>query len=181
MGEAGGAGAQDTDAEGVGAVFGDDFYGVDDVAFTFGHFLTFFIEDEAVEVNVFEGYFAGAVEAEHDHAGDPGEEDVGGGFHDGERIKRRCASRRGAVFYGQLIGFWDKPRMTGNWGGRLRWDAEDVVPYGLIGYLMIGGDIGPLGGGEPGVEGVFVAVVGDAVFDDEGLVGVGVENPLVVV
>jgi len=46
---------------------------------------------------------------------------------------------------------------------------------------MIGGDVRPLTRGEPGVEGVFVAVIGDAVFDDEGLVGVGVENPLAIV
>ena len=71
--DAGGSGGNDTKAEGVGAVLGDDFHGIDDVEFAFGHFLAFVVEDEAVEVDVFEGNLVGGVEAEHDHAGDPSE------------------------------------------------------------------------------------------------------------
>ena len=82
MGEAGGAAAEDAEAEGVGAVFGDEVERVDDVTLGLAHFFAVGVEDEAVEVDFFEGDLAGDVETHHNHAGDPGEEDVGAGFHD---------------------------------------------------------------------------------------------------
>lgn len=52
-----------------------------------------FVEDEAVEVDVFEGDVVGGVETEHDHAADPLEEDVVAGFHDrgGVEARRRVS------------------------------------------------------------------------------------------
>lgn len=78
----GGTAAENTEAEGIGAIFGDHIHRVDDVAFTLGHFLAVSVEHETMEIDFAEGNFAGDVEAHHDHAGDPSEEDVGTGFHD---------------------------------------------------------------------------------------------------
>lgn len=79
---AGGAAAENTEAEGVGAVFRNHVHRIDDVAFALGHFLAVSVENEAMEINFAEGNFTGDVKAHHNHAGDPGEEDVGAGFHD---------------------------------------------------------------------------------------------------
>ena len=40
------------------------------------------IENEAMQINFFKWYFTGDVEPHHNHACDPGEEDVGAGLHD---------------------------------------------------------------------------------------------------
>ena len=133
MVDAGGAGGDEAHAEGVGTVLGDDFHGVDDVAFGLGHFLAFFVENHAVEVDFMKWNIVGGVETEHDHAADPLEEEVGAGFHN-----------RGGI----------------------------VVGVGE------GGDDGPLTGGKPGVEGVFVAGVNFAVNFDLLLIDASVENPV---
>ena len=81
------------EADGVRAVLGDDLDGVDDVALGLGHLLAVGVADEAVDVDVAEGDGVGGgaraavghanvfheMAAEHDHAGDPEEEDVEAG------------------------------------------------------------------------------------------------------
>ena len=81
------------EADGVGAVLGDDLDGVDDVALGFGDLLAVGVADQGVDVDVAEGdgvgegafasvghgYVEHEVAAEHDHAGDPEEEDVEAG------------------------------------------------------------------------------------------------------
>ncbi len=64
--------------------------------------MAMFVEDQAVEVDVFKRDFSGAIEAKHDHAADPGEKDVGGSFHHGVRIERR-----GVI--GCMIGSDERP------------------------------------------------------------------------
>jgi hypothetical protein len=96
--------AGEGEAHGVGAVFGDDLDGVDDVALGLGHLFAVGVADEGVDVYVAEGDGVGElaraavghgdvereVDAEHDHARDPEEEDVeagdelGGGIEGGE-------------------------------------------------------------------------------------------------
>ncbi len=49
---------------------------VNGVAFGFAHLLTFGVAHEAVEVNVFKRNLARKEAGQHDHAGDPEEEDV---------------------------------------------------------------------------------------------------------
>lgn len=102
---AGGTVGDDTEAEGVGAVFDHHVHGVDDVAFGFAHFLAVGVEDEAVEVDVAEGDLVGAIEAEHDHAGDPRKEDVGAGFHDAEGVE--------GAFGSEVIGGDEGPLAAG--------------------------------------------------------------------
>ena len=51
------------------------------------HLFAFFIADQSVQVDVSEGNFTRILDAHHDHAGNPEEEDVIAGFHDGGRIK----------------------------------------------------------------------------------------------
>ena len=68
----GGAVGDEAEAEGVGAVFGDDGHRIDDVAFGFAHFDAVFVEDEAVEIDFLERNFIFDVEAEHNHARHPG-------------------------------------------------------------------------------------------------------------
>ena len=69
--DTGGATSDEAEAECVRAVFADDFDWIDDVAFGLAHFLTFFIENHAVHVDIFEWNFVGDIEAEHNHAADP--------------------------------------------------------------------------------------------------------------
>ena len=85
--------AGEGEADGVGAVLGDDLDGVDDVALGLGHLLAVGVADEGVDVDVAEGDGVGEraraavghgdveheVAAEHDHARDPEEEDVEAG------------------------------------------------------------------------------------------------------
>src|SRR5206468_4014139 len=73
--------------EGVGAVGVDDIDGVNAVAFGFGHGAAFAILDHGVDVDVFKGNVAVAVEAEHDHTCDPEGEDVAGGGEYGGRVE----------------------------------------------------------------------------------------------
>jgi len=79
---AGGTTAENAEAESVGTVFGDHIHRIDDVAFALGHFLTVGVKDKTMEIDLAEGDFAGDVETHHNHAGDPGKENVGAGFHD---------------------------------------------------------------------------------------------------
>ncbi len=81
------------ETDGVGAVFRDDLDGVDHVALGLGHLLAVGVADQGVDVDVAEGDGVGEralaavgvgdveheVAAEHDHAGDPEEEDVEAG------------------------------------------------------------------------------------------------------
>ena len=79
---AGGGADGEGKAEGVGAVLVDDFEGIEDVALDLAHLLAVFVLDEAVEIDGVEGYIAHVLDAEHDHAGDPEEEDVVACFED---------------------------------------------------------------------------------------------------
>ena len=81
------------ETDGVGAVFRHDLDGVDHVALGLGHLLAVGVADQGVDVDVTEGHRVGEcalaavgvgdvqheVAAEHDHAGDPEEEDVEAG------------------------------------------------------------------------------------------------------
>ena len=60
----------------------DDFEGIEDVALNLAHLLAVFVLDEAVEIDGVEGYIAHVLDSEHDHAGDPEEEDVVACFED---------------------------------------------------------------------------------------------------
>ena len=88
------------------------------------------IENEAVEVHLFKRNFASDIEAHHNHAGDPGEEDVRGGFHDIERIIR---SR---ILFG--------PAGTNDWPVRAREPSvkgilvADVSNTGLFNFFKVG-------------------------------------------
>ena len=84
---AGRAAGEQGEAEGIVAVGGDEVEGIEGVAEAFAHFAAVFGADEAVEVDVVEGHLAGEVEAHHDHAGDPEEEDVVAGFEHGCRVE----------------------------------------------------------------------------------------------
>src|SRR6266851_853049 len=99
---AGGGHAGESETDGVGAEALDDVDEVDDVALGLGHLLAVGVADEAVDVDLFEGdsvrEFAIAavghgdveheVAAEHDHAGDPEEEDVEAGDEEGGWVER---------------------------------------------------------------------------------------------
>lgn len=89
-----------------------------------------------MKINFAERNFTCDINSHHDHAGDPGEEDVGAGFHDTERVIRI-----------------------------------------LKAFFPVRADDGPVGAGEPSVEGVFVAVIVDAADFDFREVGAGVEDP----
>jgi len=99
---AGGGHGGEGKPDGVGAEALDDIDWVDDVALGLGHLLAVGVADQAVDVNLFErnrvgeGAFAailrGNVEhevtAEHDHTGDPEEEDVEAGDEECGWIER---------------------------------------------------------------------------------------------
>lgn len=89
-----------------------------------------------MKINFAERNFTCDINSHHDHAGDPGEEDVGAGFHDAERVIRI-----------------------------------------LEAFFPVRADDGPVGAGEPSVEGVFVAVIVDAADFDFSEIGAGVEDP----
>ena len=74
-----------------------------------------------MHIDVFEWNVVGVIEAEHNHATDPLEEEVGACFH------------------------------NASW---------------IVLLAIAGGDVWPLARAEPGIEGVFVAAVGFAVFGD---------------
>ena len=61
--------------------------GVDDVAAGLAHLHALRVADEAAEVDGVEGHLAGVLDAEHDHAGDPEEEDVVAGLHDAAGVE----------------------------------------------------------------------------------------------
>lgn len=130
------AATENTKAESVGAVFGDHIHGIDNVAFALGHLLAVGVENETMKINFAEGNFAGDIEAHHNHAGDPSEENVGAGFHDIKRVIR--------VF---------------------------------LAFGPVGTDDGPVGAREPGIKGVFVAVVSDATDFDFGEIYTGIKDP----
>ena len=73
---AGGAAGRHREAESVGAVLVHDRQRVDDVAAALRHLVALIVADHAVQVDMAEGYFAGVVEAGHDHPRHPEEEDV---------------------------------------------------------------------------------------------------------
>lgn len=130
------AATENAKAESVGTVFGDHIYGIDNVAFALGHLLAVGVENETMKIDFAEGNFAGDIEAHHDHAGDPGEENVSAGFHDVQGVVR--------VF----------------------------LTFGPVGT-----DNGPVGAREPGIESVFVAVIGDATDFDFGEIYTGIKDP----
>ncbi len=90
------------EAHGVGSVALNDLDGINDVAFGLGHLLAVGVAHERVDVDFAEGYgifevaFAAVghghvrheVAAEHDHAGDPEEEDVEAGDEELGGIER---------------------------------------------------------------------------------------------
>ena len=54
----------------------DDVERVDDVALRLRHLLAFGVADQSVYIHLAEGHFARELDAHHDHAGDPKEDDV---------------------------------------------------------------------------------------------------------
>jgi hypothetical protein len=66
----------------------DQVHWVQHVAFGFAHLLALRVEHQAVDVDVFEGHFAGEVRGHHDHPGDPEEDDVvAGDQHRGGQVE----------------------------------------------------------------------------------------------
>ena len=104
------AGALGDEAFEVDAV--DDVERVEDVAFGFGHFLSFAVAHQAVDIDFFEGDFAvHAVHAHQHHARDPEEDDVKAGNEDVARIE--CFEIR-RVFRPALGG--ERPQRRGKPG-----------------------------------------------------------------
>ena len=60
---------------------------VEDVAFRLRHLLAFRVPDQAVDVDFTERHVLHEVQAQHDHAGDPEEDDVEAGHEDGCRVE----------------------------------------------------------------------------------------------
>jgi hypothetical protein len=76
------------EAEGVGAIFGDDVVGVDDVAAGFGHFLAVFAEDESLVDEFLERFVVGDEAAvEEDFVPEAGVEEVEDGVFDAADVE----------------------------------------------------------------------------------------------
>ena len=71
----------------IGIATIDEQKRIDDVAFRLRHLETRFVANECMEIDVFERRLAHEMNAEHHHAGDPEEDDIGPRFHDARRIK----------------------------------------------------------------------------------------------
>ena len=54
----------------------DDLQRVDDIPLGLAHLVAFFITNQAVQINIFEGDFSGIFDAHHNHAGDPEEQNI---------------------------------------------------------------------------------------------------------
>ena len=76
------------EAQGVRAIFVDQFQRVHGIALGLGHFLALLVEHEGVDVDVLERNFPHEFEAHHHHPGDPEEDDV-------ERGDQRCRREEG--------------------------------------------------------------------------------------
>ncbi len=63
-------------AQGIGAELIHHMQGINDVAFGLAHLLALSVPHERMDVDIAEGYVVHKSEAEHDHAGDPKEQDV---------------------------------------------------------------------------------------------------------
>ena len=86
---------EQAEAQAVGAVLRDELERIGRVAERLRHLATLFVADDAVEIDVLERNAlldrrarAGELEAGHDHARDPEEDDVGAGGQRGGRIER---------------------------------------------------------------------------------------------
>ena len=76
---AGGGGEEHAHADAVGTVFLDEVDGVGAVAELFAHLAAQLVAHDTGEVDVVERYFIAELLASHNHAGNPEEDDVGGG------------------------------------------------------------------------------------------------------
>ena len=146
------------EAHGIGAEALDDLDGVDDVALGLGHLLAVGVADEGVDVDLLEGDGFGElaraaighrdveheVAAEHDHAGDPEEEDVEAGDEQGGGVE-------GGEIGGEVRGSRFEVR-----GGRQMQGSFAALRMTIL--LCIAGPAedgeGEQAGGEPGVEDV---------------------------
>jgi hypothetical protein len=68
--------AHDAEAQRIGAVARDELQRIGRIAERFGHFAALLVADDAGEIDVLERQLAHPLEARHDHAGDPEEDDV---------------------------------------------------------------------------------------------------------
>ena len=120
------AGAFGNEAFEVDAV--DDVERVEDVAFGFGHFLSFAVAHQAVDIDFFEGDFAvHAVHAHQHHARHPEEDDVKAGNEDVARIE--CFEIR-RVFRPALGG--ERPQRRGKPG---------IKHVFVLGERQVGGEV----------------------------------------
>ena len=83
----GGSDAHDTEAQAIGAVFGDQVEWIRRITERFAHFPALAVADNSGEVHVFEGHLPHVFITGHDHAGDPEEDDVRAGDQIGGRIE----------------------------------------------------------------------------------------------
>ena len=124
----------------------DDVERVDDVALGLRHLLAVVVADEAVDVDLAKRHLARELEAHHDHAGDPEEDDVEAGHQHRGRVVglERRASRSGqpCVENGQSAEENHVSSTSSSWrnatrgvdavrGARLRLAARDV-PAALL-------------------------------------------------
>lgn len=65
----------------------DDLVWFDDVSKAFGHLAAVLVADDAVEEDFRERELVGKLLSQHDHSGDPEEEDIVAGFHEVQRVE----------------------------------------------------------------------------------------------
>ncbi len=75
-----------SEAQGIGAVFLDDFQWIDAVAQRFGHLAALGVSDQAMDEYVFEWDFIHEFHGHEHHASDPEENDVVAGYQSGCRV-----------------------------------------------------------------------------------------------
>ena len=71
--------AEESEADAIRAVFGDEVKRVRGIAKALGHFAPLLVADDACEIDILEGNLPCVFEARHDHAGDPEKDDVWAG------------------------------------------------------------------------------------------------------
>ena len=89
--------AHGAEAEGVRAVFGDEFERVGGIAEGLRHLAALLVADDAGEIDILERQVAHELVARHDHARDPEENDVGSGDEVGGRVEGAEGGRGGVV------------------------------------------------------------------------------------
>ena len=83
--------AQESKADAIGAVFGDEVERVRRIAEALRHLAALLVADDAGKIDILEWNLPGVFEARHDHAGDPEKDDVGAGNqHAGREEFRQC-------------------------------------------------------------------------------------------